>query len=437
MRLPLGVNRSISPDALFERYQAIGGDAVVNLGALRVKSEELRNTRKKLMKDFTDLLIGEFAISLAGKDMLIETSSRLRREISRESWERDRNSGAQRYEKFLANLEKEKALVLPLSEEEIAKLHKDLKVAWDGVWCPMPDDCAKTLFNPGFSEEEKRSTVEKMDGLSESNPGRQLETLRRELEQNKADQDIVDRKILAVRGDNEKEAKDLVDEIKRKSDQIASLERNIGDCERQQKAAEHDLEHARQERGRAFADRKSKDPYLYQSMRAGQAAAMTKKIINKSYSHYVDDIASEMTSAYISMANKDIVSKIEIGNDCDIKLLTSQGNDLREMVLSHGESEIFALALIAAIARVSRTCFPFIIDTPLANLDEQHRRAFLHYFSADMKNQVLFLSTDEEIRGRNMKILRNRVARKFLIEQERLGNIWRNVVRPDCYFEED
>ena len=164
---------------------------------------------------------------------------------------------------------------------------------------------------------------------------------------------------------------------------------------------------------------------------------MIEQIIGQSYSCHVSNIAEKMTHAYTRMASKKIVSEIQIDDDCNIELLTSEGTNIRKLQNSHAEMQIFALALIAAIARVANNPFPFVIDTPVGNLGTEHRDKFLRYFSSEMDNQVFLLSHDAEIRGEEMNLIRPRIARKFLVAREYQNRgVHRNLVRADQYFEE-
>lgn len=422
-------------DALVSKFREMGGDDVATFGEWQQKSGALEQSYDDLMDKLAKSIVGDFAMSLIGVDALGKTAARLRAESARMDWERDKKSGTEKYDKFVANLDRLDALSLPLSKEQTDKLRGDLKSAWDDVWFPMPSNCAKSLLNPGLSDAERDAAIARLDQLSGFSIA-EVRDLRENIARNRAETTIVKRKISEVRGDHAEEVRKLHDQLKEKRGEIAQMEKDKGDADRKREGVDNELAHMRQEFGRETSQREGNAPALNRSVRAEKAARMMSEVIGKAYSHQVKEIAEEMTAAYVAMARKGIVSKIRIGDDCDIKLLTARGKNIRETLVGHGENQIFTLALIAAIVRVSRNQFPFIIDTPLANLDQQHRREFLRYFSSDMDNQVLLLSTDEEIREEQMNLLRRRVACKFLVEQEHHDGVARNVVRPGQYFEE-
>ena len=327
------------------------------------------------------------------------------------------------------------ALSLPLSQEQAEQLRDNLKRAWDDVWYPPPAQCASKFLNAGFSDGERASAIAQVTELSGFSIAK-VKNLRESIKRDGEQMTRIEQQIALIRGDHTEEVQQLLKKMREKRAEIAQLEKKKGDCERRKGGVENELSHKREEFGRETKLRQGNDPILNCSNQAEKAVKMIEQIIGAAYSHHVADIAKEMTCAYVSMAHKRIVSKIRISDDCDIELLTDQGNNIRETLIGLGESQIFTLALIAAIARVSKNRFPFIVDTPLANLDNLHRREFLRYFSSDMDNQILLLSTDEEIREEQMNLIRRQLAAKFLIEQEHQNGIARSIVRPNKYFGE-
>ena len=422
-------------DALFMKFEKLGGENASKFGDLRQRSGELSQAHDGLMDKLAKSLVGDFAMSLIGAEGLSKTFARLHAESAREEWERSKKSGAEKYTKFVANLEKLGVLSLPLPKEQVERLREKLKTAWDDVWFPMPSGCAEVFLNPGFSDSERAAAIARLDQLLRFSIA-EMRELRESIARNEADADLVKRQIADVRGDRAEEARKLRDQMSKKQEEARLLERQKADIDRRREGVDNELARMRQEFGREMNQRKGTAPILNRSVRAVEAAKVIEEVIGKAYSSHVKDIADEMTAAYVSMARKRIISEVRISDDCDIKLLTASGKDLRETLVSHGESQIFTLALIAAITRVSNSKFPFIIDAPLSHLDHQHRREFLRYFSSDMDNQILLLSTDEEIGREQLHLLRRRVACKFLVEQEHQNGIAHNIVRRGQYFEE-
>lgn len=95
---------------------------------------------------------------------------------------------------------------------------------------------------------------------------------------------------------------------------------------------------------------------------------------------------------------KDFVRSIDIEpSSFDITLLNPNGIKIHKTELSAGERQVYAIALLWALARTSRRQLPFIIDTPLGRLDTEHRANIMKNFLPNASHQVIVFSTDTEI----------------------------------------
>lgn len=66
--------------------------------------------------------------------------------------------------------------------------------------------------------------------------------------------------------------------------------------------------------------------------------------------------------------------------------------------------------------RLCKQEVPFIIDTPFARIDSEHRANITEKFFDDLKGQVFIFSTNEEIVGQHLSILEKSVQARFLLE---------------------
>ncbi len=83
--------------------------------------------------------------------------------------------------------------------------------------------------------------------------------------------------------------------------------------------------------------------------------------------------------------------------------------------LSKGERQIFILSLYWAIIKLSGQDIPFIIDTPYARIDANHRRVISEKFFPNISKQVIILSTDEEVNEEYYEIIKPFVAKEYLL----------------------
>ena len=101
--------------------------------------------------------------------------------------------------------------------------------------------------------------------------------------------------------------------------------------------------------------------------------------------------------------------------------------------LSKGERQIFILALYWAIIELSGQDIPFVIDTPYARIDANHRREISEKFFPNISKQVVILSTDEEINEEYYEIIKPHIAREYLLINEEDQN--KTTVKNHYFFE--
>ena len=86
--------------------------------------------------------------------------------------------------------------------------------------------------------------------------------------------------------------------------------------------------------------------------------------------------------------------------------------------LSKCEKQVFLLSLYWAIIKSSGQQVPFIIDTPFARIDTEHREQLTTLFFPSVSNQVIILSTDEEVVGIYHDIICDKVSHEYLLSNE-------------------
>ena len=101
--------------------------------------------------------------------------------------------------------------------------------------------------------------------------------------------------------------------------------------------------------------------------------------------------------------------------------------------LSNGEKQIFIMALYHSLVQLCNHEVPFVIDTPFARIDTEHRQNISKYFFSKLKGQVFILSTNEEINTKHVGIMKDRIAVTYMLEN--IDNTSTKVSR-NTYFEE-
>lgn len=123
-------------------------------------------------------------------------------------------------------------------------------------------------------------------------------------------------------------------------------------------------------------------------------------------------VGAAVTDAYAALAHKGLVSRITIDPEGRVVLVDGRGIDVRAIEASAGESQIFAMALMAAVAQLAGRRLPSIIDTPLGRLDSDHRARVLAFFTA-RDVQTILLSQPDEVNQHYLTLIENRIAARF------------------------
>lgn len=116
---------------------------------------------------------------------------------------------------------------------------------------------------------------------------------------------------------------------------------------------------------------------------------------------------------------KNYIKNIEIGNeDFGIHIYDKDLTEKNMTLFSAGEKQLLISSLIWAIFNESKRDTFFVFDTPLARLDENNRKSFVKNIITNISNQVIVLSTDEEIVGDLYKGIKDRINTEFLLDNK-------------------
>ncbi|MCO4317814.1 AAA family ATPase [Phyllobacterium sp. 21LDTY02-6] len=148
-----------------------------------------------------------------------------------------------------------------------------------------------------------------------------------------------------------------------------------------------------------------------------------------------EKISEKVTEIYGVLAHKGTIARIVVASDGHVSLFDHAGQDVRSLDRSAGERQIFAMALIAAVGQLSAVQLPSIVDTPLGRLDSDHRERLLRYFSTRAV-QTILLSQPEEINGRYLEMIRNKIGGSFILDHRSQAAGIGNSVAKSGYFDE-
>lgn len=99
----------------------------------------------------------------------------------------------------------------------------------------------------------------------------------------------------------------------------------------------------------------------------------------------------------------------------EITLFDANSQPLEPNKLSAGERQLLAIAILWGFAEASGKALPTVIDTPLGRLDGKHRTKLVNNYFPKAGQQVILLSTDEEIVGEYYQQLKPAISCEYHI----------------------
>lgn len=133
----------------------------------------------------------------------------------------------------------------------------------------------------------------------------------------------------------------------------------------------------------------------------------------------LEELNENLSACFQTLSNKpQYYSSVRLTEDLKPVIQTSDAGQRTGAQISAGESQIFATALLWALAKTSGRELPFVIDTPLGRLDTEHRARLVSNFLPNAASQVIVLSTDTELDQGLMEELQPWISRTYLLEYD-------------------
>lgn len=137
----------------------------------------------------------------------------------------------------------------------------------------------------------------------------------------------------------------------------------------------------------------------------------------KQIKEYLKKISDISVMKFEEINKKDnYISKIEIDPETyDVKLFDNNDMEKDIRILSAGEKQLLVSAIVWSVFKLSNRNNIFVFDTPLARLDKENRALFVEKVLCTISDQVMILSTNEEIVSDLYSIVKSRISNEYLL----------------------
>lgn len=213
--------------------------------------------------------------------------------------------------------------------------------------------------------------------------------------------------------------------------EIKTLEISIEDIKEKIKNIEKDIKHAESDLNASLIELETIEKKIDSERKEENSFYIARMLLkvseeykNKQIKNYLTKIADLAVKKFEEINKKEnYVTKIVINNDTyDVTLFDNNNIEKDITILSAGEKQLLISAIVWSIFKLSDRNNMFTFDTPLARLDKQNRALFVEKILCTISDQVLILSTDEEIVGSLYKIVSKNISKKYILaNDDKLG----------------
>lgn len=413
-------------DRLTRELMSYGAGTQANLQELLQRLQQHRNDLESARARLQEMLVGDLALAMCGRALRSETADRLRKEDRREQWIAGKAQGDSRLDTFVAALgDNVRTVDPPLADTQHDAVIEKVRLVWDKLWNPPDDDTAEDFrhtYLTGLERSKARERLMSLDGIAANKVASVLdESTAHEIQIDRLQEEYNRTQTVGPDLDAKRVRLGEMSAI------LGARHRELGGVRNHIGLAQTQLDNKRRELGRLRAELGTAAPGLRRAAKAEQVAAVLDAIAADAVPTQIGAVAAAMTDAYRSIAHKgQRIERIDIDAECNVKMVSKSGRDVREVMPSAGEKQIFTQALITAVVQVSGRVFPMIVDTPMGRLDQEHRKNVLKHLAKN-SGQVILLSTDSEVVGEYLDVIRSRVLKTYVVEHEddvEFGHSW-------------
>lgn len=340
------------------------------------------------------------------------------------NWERFRDSQQPRWHQFhetFFNSEWIQGLCyLPTARDS---LEKTLTEAWESLYSPRPSGCADEQWHTYLQDNERRQLAEMRRRIQLS--GGELRPLATRLDDLAELKWRLQQERIRLEGAS---GTDRTTEVERISASLTAVQRGMDELsgkielrKNQLRALESELPQLTATYERERKKLTDGRPDRVAAQRAERTIAMIDALLPALFQLKLDALSKAATRIFRALHHKDQVARILVQDDGKALLYSHEGTEIT-LPKSSGESQLFVLSLVGALAEVTGYKVPLIVDTPLARLSEAHCNHLLDYWTSDNSRQVILLAQDKEIGGAEFTRLSHHVACSYLLQHEQTGH---------------
>ncbi|MDS0223460.1 DNA sulfur modification protein DndD [Haloarcula sp. S1AR25-5A] len=384
-----------------------GGAFAQKRSELKGRRAKLESKQESLEEQVREVIMGQFAFTLV-PDLCRNVRDRLQRQAKEHNIEAAREEVAEEIDTLLQDQE------TILSESDLsADERADLAEQLQSALLDKPDETTDEHdLAASFSERQRQRMYSVVERALAEVPEKMAE-LTTELEATSRELNEVEQQI--NRAPEEETISPLIEEINELNEQKGELQSQLDTLESKREDLDKRITYLETERDRKLEKQTELEDISDRAELAKSSRQAVKKYQQRLTERKLSRLEEVLTTRYRQLSNKsEFYQHVHIDEESlAIEIETSNGAMKQQSQLSAGERQIFATAIIWALAEISDRPLPFIVDTPMGRLDKEHRENLVKYFFPQASHQVIVLSTDTEITDEYYEYLSDQIASQF------------------------
>ena len=244
--------------------------------------------------------------------------------------------------------------------------------------------------------------------------------LTRQLEEDNADIERLDSMLAAVPDSTSIAA--MVQSVAMTEAELQVAERSIEKAATANAAAERRLKSAQRQVDALAHEALDSEASEANTARIAREVAAADEVLAKFAHHMVcknlHRITNEINDALAVLLYKQgLITSVFIDpEDFSVTLLDAKRRRVDAHKLSAGERQMMATGILWGLSRCVGKALPTVIDAPLGRLDRMHRTNLVERYFPNAARQVVLLSTDEEIAGKQLERLQPSVGAQYRLD---------------------
>lgn len=285
-----------------------------------------------------------------------------------------------------------------------------VKECWELLYYPLPEGCADTITHNYLSQTIHSKIIAEYVSIKQNQLDDSLSHIVHDIDELERLQKTLNEELDNLKSDDNdskvERFKEIADELEDLNQKIGLYDGRLNEYQSQQ----HSIKSAQDK----YMDEMSEDnPKVLKANRAKIIESFIDKLTQELIATKIYEISKTATDINAKIAHNAIIAHIKVAKDGKITLYNKDGMTIKSD-LSAGQLQVLMMSLITAMAEVTDYQMPFVIDTPLARLDSEHRHnIFKHWQSLD--RQIILLSQDTEVTPEVAKQLAPSINKTYLV----------------------